>query len=88
MPFKTYFNWLFDGNIKSPIPSPKTADDGKVIVPNILKLKKNMPAPVKITNSVSTISKPIGAISKSKTSYNKPTNKPATVTKTNTTTTS
>jgi len=37
MPFKTYFNWLFDGNINSKIPAPRTTEDGKVIVPNILK---------------------------------------------------
>ena len=37
MPFKTYFNWLFDGDINSKIPAPRTTDDGKIIVPNILK---------------------------------------------------
>jgi hypothetical protein len=50
MPFKTYFNWLFDGNIKSPIPSPKTDDDDKVIVPNILKY--NSPITSKFAISV------------------------------------
>jgi hypothetical protein len=45
MPFKTYYTWLFDGNKNSPIPSPRTSDDGKVIVPDILKY--NSP----ITNS-------------------------------------
>jgi hypothetical protein len=37
MPFKTYYNWLFDGNKDSPIPAPRTDDNGKVIVPDILK---------------------------------------------------
>ena len=37
MPFRTYFNWLFDGNIDSKIPAPRTTDDGKIIVPDILK---------------------------------------------------
>ena len=45
MPFKTYYTWLFDGNSNTPIPSPRTSDDGKVIVPDILKY--NSP----ITNS-------------------------------------
>jgi len=36
-PFQIYFNWLFDGNKTSPIPPPRTSDDGKVIVPDILK---------------------------------------------------
>ena len=37
MPFKTFNNWLFDGRKDTPIPKPKTNDDGKVIVPDILK---------------------------------------------------
>lgn len=37
MPFKTFNNWLFDGQRDSPIPKPKTDDNGKVIVPDILK---------------------------------------------------
>jgi len=37
MPFKTYYNWLFDGHKDSQIPSPKTDDNGKEIVPDILK---------------------------------------------------
>lgn len=37
MPFKTFFNWLFDGNINSEIPKPRTDDNNKVIVPDILK---------------------------------------------------
>ena len=37
MPFKTFNNWLFDGQKNTPIPKPKTNDDGKVIVPDILK---------------------------------------------------
>lgn len=36
MPFKTFLNWVFDGNKNSPIPTPKLSDDGKVLVPNIL----------------------------------------------------
>jgi hypothetical protein len=37
MPYKTFFNWLFDGNVNSEIPKPRTDDSGKVIVPDILK---------------------------------------------------
>jgi hypothetical protein len=37
MPFKTYYNWLFDGHKDSQIPSPRTDDNGKDIVPDILK---------------------------------------------------
>lgn len=37
MPFKTYYNWLFDGHKDSPIPAPRTDENGKVIVPDILK---------------------------------------------------
>ena len=37
MPFKTFNNWLFDGRKDTPIPKPKTDDNGKVIVPDILK---------------------------------------------------
>jgi len=35
--FQVFFNWLFDGNIKSKIPKPKSDSDGKEIVPDILK---------------------------------------------------
>ena len=34
--YKTFYSWLYDGNIKSEIPKPKMKDD-KVIVPDILK---------------------------------------------------
>ena len=34
--YKTFYSWLFDGNIKSEIPKPKMKED-KVIVPDILK---------------------------------------------------
>lgn len=37
MPFKTYYKWLFDGLKDSPIPAPRTDENGKVIVPDILK---------------------------------------------------
>jgi hypothetical protein len=37
MPYRTFNNWLFDGMKDTPIPSPKTDDKGKVIVPDILK---------------------------------------------------
>ena len=37
MPFRTFNNWLFDGSRTSPIPKPKVDDNGKVIVPDILK---------------------------------------------------
>jgi len=37
MPFKTFNSWLFDGRKDTPIPKPKTDDNGKVIVPDILK---------------------------------------------------
>jgi len=36
VPFKTFLGWVFDGNKNSPLPSPRVADDGKVLVPNIL----------------------------------------------------
>jgi hypothetical protein len=35
--YKTFNNWIFDGSSKSKIPIPKTADDGTIIVPDILK---------------------------------------------------
>ena len=35
--FQVFFNWLFDGNIKSKIPKPKSDSDGKEVIPNILK---------------------------------------------------
>lgn len=37
MPFKTFNNWLFDGRKDTPIPRPKTNDEGKVVTPDILK---------------------------------------------------
>jgi|GEM_PF-2281972 len=37
MPYKTFFNWLFDGDINSEIPKQRTDDKGKVITPDILK---------------------------------------------------
>lgn len=37
MPFKTFTNWLFDGNPHSEIPAPRNDPEGKVIVPDILK---------------------------------------------------
>lgn len=37
MPFKTFNNWLFDGSRNTPLPEAKFTDDGKVLVPNILK---------------------------------------------------
>jgi hypothetical protein len=37
MPYRTFNNWLFDGRRDTPIPSPKTDDNGKVVVPDILK---------------------------------------------------
>jgi hypothetical protein len=37
MPFRTFNSWLFDGQKNTPIPKPKTNDDGKVIMPDILK---------------------------------------------------
>jgi ribosomal protein L20A (L18A) len=37
MPYKTFQNWLFDGDRKSKIPPPKFDKDGKIIVPDILK---------------------------------------------------
>jgi len=37
MPFKTFNNWLFDGNRTSPIPKPQIDANGKEIVPDILK---------------------------------------------------
>ncbi len=37
MPFKTFFNWLFDDSINSEIPKPKLNEEGKVLIPDILK---------------------------------------------------
>jgi len=37
MPFRTFNTWLFDGRLDSPIPKPKTKDDGTVVVPDIMK---------------------------------------------------
>lgn len=37
MPFKTFNKWLFDGDRNSPIPKPTFTEDGKVLVPDILK---------------------------------------------------
>jgi hypothetical protein len=36
-PFSIFFNWLFDGNIKSEIPKPKVSDSGEIIIPDLLK---------------------------------------------------
>ena len=36
-PYKIFSNWLFDGSLKSPIPEPKSDDDGNVIIPDLLK---------------------------------------------------
>jgi hypothetical protein len=35
--FQIFFNWIFDGNIKSEIPKPKVSDSGEVIIPDLLK---------------------------------------------------
>jgi len=37
IPFKTYTNWLFDGSRNTPIPEAKYSEDGKVLVPDIMK---------------------------------------------------
>lgn len=37
MPFRTFNAWLFDGQKDSPIPNPKKDENGKIIVPDILK---------------------------------------------------
>lgn len=37
MPYKTFNNWLFDGRKSSSIPASRTDDNGKLIVPDILK---------------------------------------------------
>jgi len=39
MPYKTFQNWLFDGNLRSPIPSVKYDNNGKEIVPDLLSYK-------------------------------------------------
>jgi hypothetical protein len=36
-PFRVFTNWLFDGSRNSPLPEPKFTDEGKVLVPDILK---------------------------------------------------
>ena len=35
MPFKTFFNWAFDGDKNSPLPKAKLSPEGKVLVPAI-----------------------------------------------------
>ena len=35
--FKVFFDWLFDGDRNSKIPPPRTDDDGKVLIPDVLK---------------------------------------------------
>lgn len=35
--FQVFNNWIFDGNLKTPIPTPKYDEDGKEVVPDILK---------------------------------------------------
>lgn len=37
MPYRTFQNWLFDKDRKSPIPKPKFDKDGKIVIPDILK---------------------------------------------------
>lgn len=37
MPYRTFNSWLFDGRKDTPIPKPKTDDNGKTIIPDILK---------------------------------------------------
>jgi len=37
MPFKTFNSWLFDGSRTSEFPTPKYGDDGKEIIPDLLK---------------------------------------------------
>lgn len=37
MPFRTFNNWLFDGKKDSPIPRPRKDENGKIVVPDILK---------------------------------------------------
>ena len=36
-PYQIFNNWLFDGRLDTPIPKPKVDDDGKIIVPDLLK---------------------------------------------------
>jgi hypothetical protein len=37
MPYRTFNGWLFDGSRDSEFPKPRYADDGKEIIPDILK---------------------------------------------------
>jgi hypothetical protein len=37
LPYKTFNNWLFDGNLNSPIPKSKIDKNKKIIIPDILK---------------------------------------------------
>ena len=37
MPYRTFNSWLFDGSRDSKFPEPKYADDGKEIIPDLLK---------------------------------------------------
>ena len=37
MPYRTFNGWLFDGSSDSEFPKPRYADDGKEIIPDVLK---------------------------------------------------
>ena len=37
MPYRTFNSWLFDGSRDSEFPKPRYADDGKEIIPDLLK---------------------------------------------------
>jgi len=37
MPWKIFYNWLFDGSRDTPIPEPRFDSEGKVLTPDILK---------------------------------------------------
>jgi len=49
MPFRTFNTWLFDGSRDSDFPKPKYTDDGKEIIPDLLKYN----SPITTTYAVS-----------------------------------
>jgi len=49
MPYRTFNSWLFDGSRDSDFPTPKYADDGKEIIPDLLKYN----SPISVTYAIS-----------------------------------
>ena len=53
MPWKTFYNWLFDGSLETRIPEPRVDDEGKVLTPDILKYN----SPISHTYAISMFTK-------------------------------